>query len=55
MISHRLSALRGADLILFMEDGKVIEAGTHDELIAMGGAYADTYEKQSQEGEDNEK
>ena len=55
VISHRLSALRGADLILFMEDGKVIEAGTHDELIAMGGAYADTYEKQSQEGEDNEK
>ena len=55
VISHRLSALRGADLILFMEDGKVIEAGTHDELMAMQGAYADTYEKQSQEGEEDEK
>ncbi len=55
VISHRLSALRGADLILFMEDGKVIESGTHDELMAMQGAYADTYEKQSQEGEENEK
>lgn len=55
VISHRLSALRGADLILFMEDGKVIESGTHDELMAMQGAYAETYEKQSQEGEENEK
>ena len=55
VISHRLSALRGADLILFMEDGKVIESGTHDELMAMNGTYAETYEKQSQEGEENEK
>jgi len=55
VISHRLSALRGADLILFMEDGKVIESGTHDELMAMNGAYAETYEKQSQEGDENEK
>ena len=55
VISHRLSALRGADLILFMEDGKVIESGTHDQLMQMNGAYADTYAKQSKEGEDNEK
>ncbi|MBQ7016501.1 MAG: stage II sporulation protein SpoIID, partial [Firmicutes bacterium] len=40
---------------LRMEDGKVIESGTHDELMAMQGAYAETYEKQSQEGEENEK
>jgi len=38
-----------------MEDGKVIESGTHDELMAMNGAYAETYEKQSQEGDENEK
>ena len=54
VISHRLSALRGADLILFMEDGKVIESGTHEELMALGGMYAETYEKQSKEGEKNE-
>lgn len=56
IISHRLSALRGADLILFMEDGKVIEAGTHEELMNLGGVYAETYEKQSkqQEAEENE-
>lgn len=54
VISHRLSALRGADLILFMEDGKIIEAGTHDELMAQNGVYAETYEKQSKEGEKDE-
>lgn len=54
VISHRLSAIRGADLILFMEDGKVLEAGTHEQLMAMHGAYADTYEKQSKEGEKHE-
>lgn len=55
VISHRLSSLRGADLILFMEDGEVIEAGTHEELMQMGGAYAQTYEKQSKEADENEK
>jgi len=39
---------------LFMEDGKVIEAGTHEQLMAKQGAYAETYEKQSKEDEQHE-
>ena len=39
-IAHRLSTVRGADLILVMEDGRVVERGTHDALMAAGGAYA---------------
>ncbi len=54
VISHRLSALRRSDWILFMEDGRVIEAGTHEQLMAKQGAYAETYEKQSKEDEQHE-
>ena len=54
VISHRLSAIRGADLILFMEDGRVVESGTHQELMARHGIYAETYEKQSKEGTQHE-
>lgn len=50
IISHRLSALRDADLILFMDKGEIIEAGTHEELMAAGGSYAQTFDKQSQNG-----
>ena len=39
-IAHRLSTIRNADLILVIEDGKVKEKGTHDELIKLGGSYA---------------
>ncbi len=39
-IAHRLSTIRNADLILVIEDGKVKEQGTHDELVALGGSYA---------------
>jgi ABC-type multidrug transport system fused ATPase/permease subunit len=46
VIAHRLSTIRKADQILFLEDGRIIERGTHDELIALGGRYRALYEKQ---------
>jgi ATP-binding cassette subfamily B protein len=47
IISHRLSSLMHAHEILFIEDGRVVERGTHDELIALGGRYQHLYELQS--------
>ena len=46
-ISHRLASTRFCDRILFLADGKIIEEGTHEALIAQGGAYAKLYEIQS--------
>ena len=46
VIAHRLSTIRDADLILVMEDGAIVEQGTHDELLTAGGAYHDLYESQ---------
>ena len=46
VIAHRLSTIRNADLILVLEDGDIVEQGTHDELIRLGGAYAELYEAQ---------
>lgn len=39
VVSHRLSAIRGADKIVFIHDGKVLEEGSHEDLMAMEGAY----------------
>ncbi|MFN8384686.1 MAG: ABC transporter ATP-binding protein [Anaerolineales bacterium] len=46
VIAHRLSTILAADLILVMDRGKIVERGTHDELIATGGLYAQLYETQ---------
>ena len=43
VIAHRLSTIRSADRILVMEGGRIIESGSHDELLAAGGNYADLY------------
>jgi len=48
VIAHRLSTIRDADVILVMEDGRIVEQGTHDGLIASGGAYAELYQAQFQ-------
>ena len=40
MIAHRLSTVRNADLILVLDDGAIVERGTHDELLRRGGTYA---------------
>ena len=46
IVAHRLSTIKEADLILVMRDGKIIEQGTHSELLAKNGFYAELYESQ---------
>jgi len=51
IVSHRLSAVQEADLILVMDQGEIAERGSHEELMAENGVYADLYEKQLLEEE----
>ncbi|MCI5939195.1 MAG: hypothetical protein SOU07_00520 [Bacilli bacterium] len=56
-ISHRLASTRFCDRIIFLADEKIVEEGTHEELLALGGKYAQLFEIQSQyyrEGETND-
>ena len=46
VIAHRLSTIESADQILVLENGEIVERGTHRELIALGGRYRQLYEKQ---------
>ena len=52
IISHRLSSLMHADQILFVEDGRIVERGTHEELLARGGRYRALYDLQVRPGGD---
>ena len=46
VIAHRLSTILAADLILVMDRGRIVERGTHEELLELGGLYAQLYEQQ---------
>ena len=45
-MSHRVASVKNADLIIYVEDGRIVEQGTHEDLIAQGGRYAELYQSQ---------
>jgi len=51
LISHRISTVKHADFIIYLDSGKIIEMGTHEELLSMQNAYSELYHKQLLEEE----
>ena len=51
IVSHRVSSVKNADRIIVLDEGKIIQQGTHNELINQKGYYQELYEKQLQEKE----
>jgi ATP-binding cassette subfamily B protein len=51
LVAHRISTVKNADQIVVLRDGRIAERGTHDELLALNGYYADLYQKQLLEEE----
>jgi ATP-binding cassette subfamily B protein len=51
LVAHRLTTVKEADLIVVLDEGRVVEAGDHDTLLARGGAYTDLFRQQALEGE----